>query len=1181
MPRLLWAALLLLPTAARADAGRTTPGLVIETGARHAQADGISFSPDGKELFAWGEDKVIRRWEVNRDGFVRRVPGLRWPIMREQRGSVFTLAHSPDGKKVAIGGFGIKVGLIALLDVDATPGRAGSVIEDMPDGSDVNWSVAFSPDGKTAVYGNEKGFIYRWRPGERTTTQFAGTGGKDRNRVRLVAFTRRDSFISVAMDGVVRRWNAADPANKAVEVARFKVPNVFRAAISPDGRWLAAAGQTLKGTNEEKDALGAVELIDLRAATPAPKRIHAPHGKSTHRAVRCLAFDGRSRLLAVGCQDVPASLKPNDFFRVLGGTVLLHDITAGKWKEAIIPLTYRADAIAFNPKHPGMLATAGGDNHELRLWDVSTMKPLRGIVRSPGACIWNVGFSKDGKHFAWKDQRAARPTGRNDWGTGPWRVFDIARHDIRPAPRGFTPVLAVMEFGGWSISPTAAGVWEVAGPAGARLALRGGDGSEYNSDVNQEPQCWTFIPPSGKGVPLRLAVGHQWGVSLYELSGKPRLTAVMSGHEGQVMAVAPSADGRLLISAGRDQTICCWSLAPWKAGNEMGARFAVERGKLVVKAVDAGSPAWEALNPLRGKREYDSISDEHCALKPGDVIELLLVKNRSFVYDPAGLYSSEVRKRNVARITDKPSKSPEAALTQLTAIRPHQEYILGKRMGGAGPVIYKNTTVKRQPLWRFFPTREAMGNEWVLWRPRDFYYDTSTSGDQYVGWHVNDADPAVMPDFHPLERYRGTGRLGKNGFPDGFHRKDRVWPHLLDPSPPVDRFVFPEMEAASVRVDVVKPASASADLQVEVSARPLDPKKPRQQLVRVVLCINETEVPSPELKPGPIRRVRVTIPRSHLRRGQNTVIVRVFNEAGGRGEGTAVTDFTPPGKAKPTLHALCVGINKYNSDELVDLLCPRTDAAEMAELLRQHERCGEFDRADVLPAIPEAEITARRILAELKKLAGRAKPDDWLVVYLSGHGAVEFAKEAGGRLVKGPDGKPLPVPGSYFYPCRGYDPKKPATRLTSRDLFAALARADCRKLIILDTCHSGAATLIPSDVARDVSRDGMRFCVISSCQPDKEALEPRVPGGKFRNGFFTHALLELLTRPSMSAVGRRLEGVSFTALRGRLPEGLARTLVEFDKGFAPGGKLESSAYSPVFLLPAPATDAVLHRHVAR
>ena len=39
MPRYTWVALLLLlPAAVRADAGRTTPGLVIETGARHAVA---------------------------------------------------------------------------------------------------------------------------------------------------------------------------------------------------------------------------------------------------------------------------------------------------------------------------------------------------------------------------------------------------------------------------------------------------------------------------------------------------------------------------------------------------------------------------------------------------------------------------------------------------------------------------------------------------------------------------------------------------------------------------------------------------------------------------------------------------------------------------------------------------------------------------------------------------------------------------------------------------------------------------------------------------------------------------------------------------------------------------------------------------------------------------------------
>src|SRR5262249_6036728 len=66
---------------------RTSPGLVLETGARHADCDVITFTPDGSRLLAVGDDKVVRSWIVQPERFASpRSFNLRWPIYREQRG---------------------------------------------------------------------------------------------------------------------------------------------------------------------------------------------------------------------------------------------------------------------------------------------------------------------------------------------------------------------------------------------------------------------------------------------------------------------------------------------------------------------------------------------------------------------------------------------------------------------------------------------------------------------------------------------------------------------------------------------------------------------------------------------------------------------------------------------------------------------------------------------------------------------------------------------------------------------------------------------------------------------------------------------------------------------------------------------------------------------------------------
>src|SRR5262249_2016974 len=121
----------------------------------------------------------------------------------------------------------------------------------------------------------------------------------------------------------------------------------------------------------------------------------------------------------------------------------------------------------------------------------------------------------------------------------------------------------------------------------------------------------------------RLAIGHTWGISLYELRppANVRLVRVMAGHEGEVMSVAPASKGQLLVSASRDQTIAGWSLEKWKGQRALGAIFAPgDGGKVVVRDVEPGSPAWE------------------CGLTPDDEIVLVVSANRSgvggFVYNP-------------------------------------------------------------------------------------------------------------------------------------------------------------------------------------------------------------------------------------------------------------------------------------------------------------------------------------------------------------------------------------------------------------------------------------------------------------------------------------------------------------------------------------------------------------------
>src|SRR6516164_11365405 len=76
---------------------RREPALVLNTGGRTGYCDALKFSPDGQFLLAAGDDKVVSIWRHSDHGLdPASLQTLRWPIWREQRGSIYAMDISPD-----------------------------------------------------------------------------------------------------------------------------------------------------------------------------------------------------------------------------------------------------------------------------------------------------------------------------------------------------------------------------------------------------------------------------------------------------------------------------------------------------------------------------------------------------------------------------------------------------------------------------------------------------------------------------------------------------------------------------------------------------------------------------------------------------------------------------------------------------------------------------------------------------------------------------------------------------------------------------------------------------------------------------------------------------------------------------------------------------------------------------
>ena len=145
-------------------------------------------------------------------------------------------------------------------------------------------------------------------------------------------------------------------------------------------------------------------------------------------------------------------------------------------------------------------------------------------------------------------------------------------------------------------------------------------------------------------------------------------------------------------------------------------------------------------------------------------------------------------------------------------------------------------------------------------------------------------------------------------------------------------------------------------------------------------------------------------------------------------------------------------------------------------------------------------------LAELKKQqeAGKVRPDDLLVVFFAGHG--DLLTNAGrARPVKA-DGRGFAADsGRFVFCCPNYSPATAATTTVSgEELFDLLADINCRKLVLLDTCHAGGA--VEANLLRRCIPNGQGPVVIAACDESEKSFED----DRLRHGMFTYAVLEAL-----------------------------------------------------------------------
>ncbi len=1045
---------------------REEPEIRLRTGGRTGACDVLTFTADGKTLLAVGEDKVVHRWSVGKDQFEPLTP-LYWNTFREMRGSIYALATAPDAPEplLAIGGMGKK-----NADVGVFNSKTGKLVGALsppwpPSGpySDAGasvWSLAFRPTGRELAIGDDAGNVWvcpvvKGVPAVEKVTRAVKGGAKPTpdSRVVWVAYLADGRMAYARRDGEVRVVGPDEG------LFRWEMGRVDKVVSSGDGSTLAARPARESNSGSE------VEVRSL-AGGRRPVRIAFVKGEFPDR----IALDKSGDRLAVGLslygnKKAPFVYEPRSRLVVYDLRTTPPTVVASEDRDAPRP-----DQIAFDPRGD-RLATADALDHTTTLWLIRDGKFKRLDRAGTGESLWAVGMAKDGLSLSFKNKRTVAPENPNRRAdpNAPWITFDLRAETRGWAAGAAEPVAPEVTRGGWKVETDAKDdfKWSVVEPDGATRPL------PWVPILDDYPRCYTFLPPGDQAKPgtVRLAVGHAWGASVFELvpGQEPRRVRRCAGHAGYVTAIAPAFEGKGFVTCGTDQTIAVWNLVDFPSEPLLGAAFGKRGERVFVTAVDRGSPADEAGL---------SVGDEVLEFYRGD--------------------------------------SPKAVekdrwLEEFRTPVPTREMLWRVERAGLRKEVdpRAKTVLLHRPAARFAPLPNG---EWVLYTYRQCFYDCSANGDRYIEWLVSKDKAAEPPEVFRVDQFRKF-----------MHRPDKVDEVLTKlVREPTEAFLY-QLAPPDVTLTTT-PAEVKDGENVKVTVT----VKPRKrydgnsnEVARVELWLNEHRridvKPGQKLAPGKTSfEVTFAVENKILRTGKNTFrAIGIGADDPGTGSGTGVS---PPvtvtavvKRPARRLFVLTAGIRYYEQLGVADLPGGVVDAMRMAKFWGGVQIGGGYDAdAAVKPVcLKNEEVTKQRLLAEIEAVRKIARPGDVFVLFLAGHG------------VRMTDAGPSDEGGDWYYVIPRADEKTLLTRtdyskpevlrrawLRDAELAEALSALDCQPLLIVDCCQSGGTGIKPRprNVVRALTPNGLGPVVLAACAENQSAWEP----SGYRGGVFSREIGRIL-----------------------------------------------------------------------
>ena len=244
---------------------------------RQPQSIGLAFDRRGERVLVGGSDGTVRSWTVPPGADEQSVESA--PLQKHD-GSVLEIVVDRARGRVATTGRDGVVKISSLRDGDTSPPR---VIAPQDGGIS---AIDFSPDGARLIVGSAtRVSLWDVERGAKLREYASRTVA---NELSFAPDGR--SFYVGGTDGYVRRWRI-DSNEPAGEVQIDPVAGVYDVRVSPDGRTLAAAGDTESVALVDAESLEVIRrLVGHRGAV---------YGVAFHPAGKRLATCGSDRIIRI------------------------------------------------------------------------------------------------------------------------------------------------------------------------------------------------------------------------------------------------------------------------------------------------------------------------------------------------------------------------------------------------------------------------------------------------------------------------------------------------------------------------------------------------------------------------------------------------------------------------------------------------------------------------------------------------------------------------------------------------------------------------------------------------------------------------------------------------------------------------------------------------------------------